>query len=49
MGNKRIRKYFIKELKKLKRFFDNNLDFYKYYRSNNSFVDEKYLYGENTI
>ena len=42
-GNKRIRKYFIKELKKLKRFFDNNLDFYKYYRSNNSFVDEKFF------
>jgi len=40
-GNKRTRKYFTKELKKLKRFFDNNLDFYKYYRSNNSFVDEK--------
>ena len=42
-GNKRIRKYFVKELKKLKRFFDNNLDFYKYYRSNNSFVDEKFF------
>ena len=42
-GNKRIRKYFIKELKKLKRFFENNLDFYKYYRSNNSFVDEKFF------
>ncbi len=42
-GAKRIRKYFTKELKKLKRFFDNNLDFYKYYRSNNSFVDEKFF------
>ncbi|WP_446677112.1 RteC domain-containing protein [Sphingobacterium multivorum] len=42
-GAKRIRKYFAKELKKLKRFFDNNLDFYKYYRSNNSFVDEKFF------
>lgn len=42
-GNKRIKKYFTKELKKLKRFFDNNLDFYKYYRSNNSFVDEKFF------
>ena len=42
-GTKRIRKYFTKELKKLKRFFDNNLDFYKYYRSNNSFVDEKFF------
>ncbi|VTP91500.1 RteC domain-containing protein [Sphingobacterium daejeonense] len=42
-GNKRIKKYFAKELKKLKRFFDNNIDFYKYYRSNNSFVDEKFF------
>lgn len=42
-GAKRIRKYFVKELKKLKRFFDNNLDFYKYYRSNNSFLDENFF------
>lgn len=42
-GNKRNKKYFTKELKKLKRFFDNNLDFYKYYRSQNSFVDEKFF------
>jgi len=42
-GNKRIRKYFTKELKKLKRFFENNLDFYKYYRSHNSFIDEKFF------
>ncbi|MEJ5053670.1 RteC domain-containing protein [Sphingobacterium sp. MYb382] len=42
-GAKPIRKYLKKELKKLKRFFDNNLDFYMYYRSNNSFLDEKYF------
>lgn len=42
-GAKPIRKYLNKELKKLKRFFDNNLDFYKYYRSKNSFLDEKYF------
>lgn len=42
-GTKSIRKYLNKELKKLKRFFDNNLDFYKYYRSNNSFLDDKYF------
>lgn len=29
-GAKPIRKYLNKELKKLKRFFDHNLDFYKY-------------------
>ncbi len=28
-GAKRIKKHLNKELKKLKRFFDNNLDFYK--------------------
>lgn len=42
-GAKPIRKYLDKELKKLKRFFDNNLDFYKYYRSNNSFLDENFF------
>lgn len=42
-GTKSIRKYLNKELKKLKRFFDNNLDFYKYYRSNNSFLDENFF------
>jgi hypothetical protein len=42
-GNKRTKKYFVKELKKLKRFFENNLDFYKYYRSNNSFFDEQFF------
>ncbi|MBS1632454.1 MAG: RteC domain-containing protein [Bacteroidetes bacterium] len=42
-GTKSIRKYLNKELKKLKRFFDNNLDFYKYYRSNNSFLDESFF------
>src|SRR5690554_5250929 len=49
-GAKPIRKYLNKELKKLKRFFDNNLDFYKYYRSNNSFLDEKmFLRGKHDV
>jgi len=49
-GAKPIRKYLNKELKKLKRFFDSNLDFYKYYRSNNSFLDEKmFLRGNHDI
>lgn len=39
-GEKQIKKYLDKELSKLKKFFNNNLDFYKYYRSNNSFLDE---------
>ncbi|KOS05760.1 tetracycline regulation of excision, RteC [Flavobacterium akiainvivens] len=46
-AGKRSRKYFKKELKKLKRFFENNLDFYKYYRSNNSFLDEKFFIRGN--
>ena len=29
------------ELEKLKRYFDNNLEFYKYYRTNNTFIDDK--------
>ncbi|WP_293956639.1 MULTISPECIES: RteC domain-containing protein [unclassified Sphingobacterium] len=40
---KSVRKYLNKELKKLKRFFENNIDFYKYYRSNNSFLDDKFF------
>lgn len=38
---KSAKKYFNAELKKLKRFFDNNLEFYKYYRTNNTFIDEQ--------
>lgn len=40
-GAKPIRKYLNRELKKLKRYFDNNLDFYKYYRTNNTSLDDK--------
>lgn len=43
-GNgKAIKKYIGNELAKLKRYFDNNLDFYKYYRTNNTYLDEKYF------
>ncbi|MHB1104744.1 MAG: RteC domain-containing protein [Lutibacter sp.] len=38
---KAIKKYLNEELRKLKRYFDNNLEFYRYYRTNNSFIDEK--------
>jgi len=40
-GSKPIKKYLNDELRKLKRYFDNNLEFYKYYRTNNSFIDDK--------
>ncbi len=45
-GRKLIRKYLNKELKKLKRFFDNNLEFYRYYRTNNSIIDDKLFVRE---
>ena len=47
---KSARKYFNTELKKLKRFFDNNLEFYKYYRTNNTFIDDQlFLRGKYDI
>jgi len=46
-GAKSTKKYLNKELKKLKRFFNRNLEFYKYYRSNNSYVDEKFFVRRN--
>src|SRR5690554_776017 len=42
-GEKQIKRFLNKELSKLKKFFDNNIDFYKYYRSNNSFLDENFF------
>lgn len=40
-GEKSIKKYIREELAKLKQYFDNNLEFYRYYRTNNTFLDEK--------
>ncbi|MBD3904735.1 RteC domain-containing protein [Flavobacterium sp. F-328] len=49
-GAKPIKKYLNDELKKLKRFFDNNLEFYKYYRTNNSFIDDKlFVRGKHDV
>ncbi|MCT3651564.1 RteC domain-containing protein [Elizabethkingia anophelis] len=49
-GAKPIRKFLNGELKKLKRHFDNNLEFYKYYRTNNSYLDEKlFVRGKHDI
>ncbi len=42
-GEKQIKKFLNKELNKLKKFFENNIDFYKYYRSGNSFLDENFF------
>ena len=40
-GEKVIETHLNNELFNLKRFFDNNLEFYKYYRTNNTFIDDK--------
>ncbi|WP_293872270.1 RteC domain-containing protein [Flavobacterium sp.] len=37
------RKYLLNELDNLNRFFDNNLEFYQYYRTGATFLDEKYF------
>lgn len=42
-GNKILKKYLIKELDKLKSYFDYNLDFYKYYRAGASYLDHTYF------
>ena len=46
-GEKISKKYLNNELKKLKRFFDNNLDFYNYHRTGSSFLDFKYFVRGN--
>ena len=42
-GDRITKKYLNKELKKLKRYFDNNLDFYNYHRTGSSYLDFKYF------
>ena len=42
-GTRVLKKYYNNELIKLKAFFDNELDFYKYYRSGNIYLDFKYF------
>jgi len=42
-GEKMIRKYYQMELNKLKVFFEENVDFYGYYRTNSTFLDHKYF------
>ncbi|MFY0482487.1 RteC domain-containing protein [Flavobacterium sp. PLA-1-15] len=49
-SGKIIRKYYRAELEKLKTFFDQNLEFYKYYRMDNNYLDNRYfLRGEHDI
>jgi hypothetical protein len=42
-GNRILKKYYNNELLKLKAFFDNELDFYQYYRSGSTYLDYKYF------
>jgi len=44
---KAIKKHLKTELKKLKKFFNNNLDFYKYYRTGNSSLDDRLFLRKN--
>lgn len=43
-GSVEVRKrYNTHELEKLKHYFDNNLDFYRYYRTQSNYLDHKYF------
>lgn len=42
-SSKTIKKYIYNELDKIKRYFDNNLEFYKYYRTNSNYLDHKFF------
>ncbi|WP_445737614.1 RteC domain-containing protein [Mariniflexile sp.] len=42
-GIRVLKKYYNNELIKLKAFFDNELEFYKYYRTGNIYLDYKYF------
>lgn len=42
-GNRILKKYYNNELIKLKAFFDNELEFYQYYRSGSTYLDYKYF------
>ena len=47
-GRKKVLdEYFSAELTKLKRFYDNNKEFYSYYRTNSSYLDHKYFVRGN--
>jgi hypothetical protein len=41
--SRHLRKYFNAELDKLKIYFNENLDFYKYFRTGNTVLDKKYF------
>ncbi|WP_262732680.1 RteC domain-containing protein [Gaetbulibacter sp. NE] len=46
-GRRVVKKYYREELQKLKRFFDYELEFYKYYRTGSTYLDYKYFVRGN--
>lgn len=42
-GDKIKKRYLLNELDKLKHYFDSNLDFYRYYRTQSNYLDHKYF------
>lgn len=42
-GSKAISKYLNNEISKIKKYFDNNLEFYRYYRTDSTYLDHKYF------
>lgn len=42
-GVKIVRRYLNNELQKLKQYFDDNLEFYKYFRTGSNYLDHKYF------
>lgn len=49
-GLKIVRRYLNNELQKLKQYFDDNLEFYKYFRTGSNYLDHRYfLRGKHDI
>lgn len=46
-GDKVIKKYLNSELYKVKKYFDHNIDFYKYYKTQSTYLDYKYFVRGN--
>lgn len=46
-GSRVLKKHYNTELEKIKRYFDNNIDFYKYYRTGGNYLDHKYFIRGN--
>lgn len=46
-SDKSKKKFYLNELDKINRYFDANIDFIRYYRSNDSYLDHKYFMRNN--